>query len=58
MLGIEFIDLGWKDNRYMHAFGSLPGDILLASFEQAWQKMRQHGHPHAPGAHSITQAAV
>lgn len=57
-LGIEFVDWGAIGNRYMHAFGRLPADIQVASFEQVWQKMHQHGHAHALAAYSITQTAA
>lgn len=57
-LGIEFVDWGWQGNRYLHAFGTLPGEIQLASFEQVWRCMRQHGHEHALSDYSITHAAA
>ena len=57
-LGIGFVDWEWQGNRYLHAFGNLPGDIQLASFEQIWRCMRQHGHQHALGEYSITHAAA
>jgi len=57
-LGIEFVDWGQIGNRYMHAFGDLPADIRLAGFEQVWQRMRQHGHPHALNEYSITCMAA
>jgi tryptophan halogenase len=57
-LGIEFVDWGTVGNRYMHAFGRLPTDIQLGSFEQVWQKMRQHGHTHDLASYSITQMAA
>lgn len=57
-LGIEFVDWGKIGNRYMHAFGRLPTDIHVASFEQVWQKMRQHGHRHPLASYSITQTAA
>jgi tryptophan halogenase len=56
--GIEFLDWGTIGNRYMHGFGRLPTDIQVASFEQVWQKMRQHGHSHPLAAYSITQTAA
>jgi tryptophan halogenase len=57
-LGIEFVDWHGLQTRYMHAFGTLPAEIRLASFEQVWHTMRRSGHAHDLAAYSVTRAAA
>ena len=57
-LGIEFVNWGQLDDRYMHGFGVLGQDQWTVRFDQYWRKMRALGKAAELGEYSITRMAA
>ena len=56
-LGIEFVNWGKQGDSYIHGFGSIGRDQMLAKFYQYWLKMHQLGKAGGLEEYSINTAA-
>ncbi|MFL6656827.1 MAG: tryptophan halogenase family protein [Massilia sp.] len=56
-LGIEFVNWGKQGDSYIHGFGSIGRDQMLAKFYQYWLKMHQLGEAADLEAYSINTMA-
>jgi tryptophan halogenase len=56
-LGIEFVNWGQQGERYIHGFGTVGRDQMLAKFYQYWLKMHQAGSAADLGEFSINTVA-
>ena len=56
-LGIEFVNWGAQGDTYIHGFGSVGRDQMLAKFYQYWLKMHQAGEADGLEAFSLNTVA-
>jgi tryptophan 7-halogenase len=56
-LGIEFVNWGDQGDNYIHGFGQIGRDQVLAKFYQYWLKLYQLGEADELGAYSVNTLA-